>query len=24
MVLLNVERSEEPFIKSSNPHIIFN
>ena len=24
MVLLNVERKEEPIIKSSNPHIIFN
>ena len=24
MVLLNVERNEEPIIKSSNPHIIFN
>ena len=24
MVLLNVERSEEPMIKSSNPHIVFN
>ena len=24
LVLLNVERSEEPSIKSSNPHIVFN
>ena len=24
LALLNVERDEEPLIKSSNPHIIFN
>ena len=24
LVLLNVERTEEPSIKSSNPHIVFN
>ena len=24
LALLNVERDEEPIIKSSNPHIIFN
>ena len=23
-VLFNAQRSEEPFIKSSNPHLIFN